>query len=208
MNADFWIECEKVFNAAADDEQVRSIVLTASGEKFFSAGIDLMQLAGELGQIMEKDDIGHKARALRKMILKLQAPVNAIGEILWFVTKCWKLSFSAECPKPVIGAIHGACIGGAIDVLSACDIRYSSSDAWFTIKEVDVGLAADLGTLQRFPKIIGNDSMARELALTARKFDASEAKDIGFVSKIYENKEETLSAALQVAKERILIICY
>lgn len=184
MNADFWLECEQVFNAAADDEKVRSIVLTASGEKFWSAGIDLMQLAGELGQVMEKDDIGHKARALRKMILRLQRPVNAI----------------ADCPKPVIGAIHGACIGGAIDVLSACDIRYSSSDAWFTIKEVDVGLAADLGTLQRFPKIIGNDSMARELALTARKFDASEAKDIGFVSKIYENKEETLSAALEVAK--------
>ena len=91
-------------------------------------------------------------------------------------------------------------------MLSACDIRYSSSDAWFTIKEVDVGLAADLGTLQRFPKIIGNDSMARELALTARKFDASEAKDIGFVSKVYENKEATLSAALQVAKERFFFI--
>ena len=108
----------------------------------------------------------------------------------------------------MIGAIHGACIGGAIDVLSACDIRYSSADAWFTIKEVDVGLAADLGTLQRFPKIIGNDSTARELALTARKFDASEAKDIGFVSKVYENKETTLAAALSVAKGWFFLIIF
>ena len=84
MNADFWHECEMVFNAAADDEKVRAIVLTASGEKFWSAGIDLMQLAGELGQVMEKDDVGHKARALRKMVLRLQKPVNSIGERLAF----------------------------------------------------------------------------------------------------------------------------
>merc|ERR1712126_625574 len=137
-----------------------------------------------MGEIMEIEDNGRKALKLRKMILRLQRPFNLV----------------AECPKPVIAAAHGGCIGGTIDLLSACDIRYASACSWYTIKEVDVGLAADLGTLQRFPKIIGNDSMARELALSARKFDAAEAKDIGFVSKVYQGKDETLSNALSMAK--------
>ena len=102
----------------------RAVVCSASGEKMFSAGIDLAQLAGELGAIMGQDDVGRKAFALRKMILRLQRPFNLIS----------------ECPKPVIGATFGGNIGGAIDLLAACDIRYCSSDAWFTIKEVDVGL--------------------------------------------------------------------
>jgi len=184
MNEDFWIECEKVFDSAAIDPEVRAIVCSAAGDRMFSAGIDLAQLAGELGAIMALDDIGRKAFALRRMIPRLQRPLNAI----------------ADCPKPVIAATFGGNIGGALDFLSACDIRYASNCAWFTIKEVDVGLAADLGTLQRFPKIIGNDSMARELALSARKFDAAEAKDIGFVSKVYQGKEETLANALSMAK--------
>lgn len=83
--------------------------------------------------------------------------------------------------------------------MSACDIRYASACSWFTIKEVDVGLAADIGTLQRFPKIIGNDSMARELAFSARKFDADEALQIGFVSKIFDDKTQTVQAALDMA---------
>ena len=102
----------------------RAVVCSASGEKMFSAGIDLAQLAGELGAIMGGDDVGRKAFQLRKMILRLQRPFNLI----------------AECPKPVIAATFGGNIGGAIDLLAACDIRYCASDAWFTIKEVDVGL--------------------------------------------------------------------
>lgn len=77
--------------------------------------------------------------------------------------------------------VHGHCIGGGIDLISACDIRYCSKDAWFSVKEVDVGLAADIGTLQRFPKITGNDSLVRELIYTARKFTPDEALRLGFV---------------------------
>jgi len=183
MNADFWVEWERVFESIADDSEVRAVVCSAAGDKMFSAGIDLMQLAGELGEIMEIEDIGRKALKLRKMILRLQRPFNLV----------------AECPKPVIAAAHGGCIGGAIDLLSACDIRYASACSWYTIKEVDVGLAADLGTLQRFPKIIGNDSMARELAMSADKFNAKQALEMGFVSRIYEDKASTVDAAVAMA---------
>jgi len=184
MNADFWVEWEQLFESIAEDPEIRAVVCSAAGEKMFSAGIDLGQLAGELGGIMAQDDVGRKAFALRKMILRLQRPFNLI----------------AECPKPVIGATFGGNIGGAIDLLSACDIRYCSSDAWFTIKEVDVGLAADLGTLQRFQKIVGNDSLARELAFSARNFYADEAYKMGFVSKVCADKQETVDSAVQLAQ--------
>jgi len=80
-----------------------------------------------------------------------------------------------QCSKPVITAIHGGCIGGGVDLTTASDIRFCTSDAFFQIKEVDIGLAADVGTLQRLPKVIGSDSLVRELCLTARKMFADEA---------------------------------
>ena len=81
----------------------------------------------------------------------------------------------------MIACVHNACVGGGLDLISACDIRYCTTDAWFTIKEVDVGLAADIGTLQRMPKIVGNDSLLRELVYTARQFNVDEAKQLGLV---------------------------
>jgi delta(3,5)-delta(2,4)-dienoyl-CoA isomerase len=87
---------------------------------------------------------------------------------------------------PVIAAIHGYCIGAGVDLASACDIRLCAKDTKFTIKEVDLGLAADIGTLQRFQKVVGNESWARELAYTARIFGAEEALSKGFVSSVYE----------------------
>eukprot|EP00041_Stephanoeca_diplocostata_P017448 m.351630 g.351630 ORF g.351630 m.351630 type:complete len:185 (-) comp20702_c0_seq18:121-675(-) len=97
-------------------------------------------------------------------------------------------AFSAieKCTKPTIAAIHGHCIGAGIDLASACDIRHASACAKFSIKEVDVGMAADLGTLQRMPKICGNDSLLRELVYTARVFKPAEAVTLGMVSKVAE----------------------
>ncbi|CAN0396548.1 unnamed protein product, partial [Hapterophycus canaliculatus] len=93
-------------------------------------------------------------------------------------------SFTAleRCPQPVIAAIHGACVGGAVDLACACDVRLCSEDVRFSIAEVKVGLAADVGTLQRMPKIVGNESLCRELAYTGRAFGAAEAVRMGFVS--------------------------
>ena len=100
----------------------------------------------------------------------------------------------------VICVLHGASVGIAIDISSACDIRLAAQDAKFSIKEVDIGLAADLGTLQRFPRIVGNDSWTRELAFTGRFFSADEALEKGFVSYVVESKESGVSKALDIAK--------
>ncbi|OXB51870.1 hypothetical protein ASZ78_007018, partial [Callipepla squamata] len=114
-----------------------------------------------------------------------------------------------KCPKPVIAAVHGACIGGGVDLVSACDIRYCSQDAWFQVKtdsvspnatqEVDIGLAADVGTLQRLPKIVGSQSLVNELAFTARKMMAPEAQSCGLVSRVFPDKAALLQGALELA---------
>ncbi|CAN0275383.1 unnamed protein product, partial [Ectocarpus sp. 4 AP-2014] len=110
-------------------------------------------------------------------------------------------SFTAveRCPQPVIAAIHGACVGGAVDLACACDIRLCSEDAGFCVAEVKVGLAADVGTLQRMPKIVGNESLCRELAYTGRTFGAAEASRMGFVSRVVAAPEAATAAAAAAA---------
>jgi Delta3,5-Delta2,4-dienoyl-CoA isomerase len=100
----------------------------------------------------------------------------------------------------VICVLHGASVGIAIDISSACDIRIAAQDTKFSIKEVDVAIAADLGTLQRFPRVVGNDSWTRELAFTARFFSAKEALERGFVSYVVESREIAVSKALEIAR--------
>ncbi|XP_045169189.2 delta(3,5)-Delta(2,4)-dienoyl-CoA isomerase, mitochondrial-like isoform X3 [Mercenaria mercenaria] len=183
MNGAFFSEIGACFQKLSDDSDCRVVVLSGAG-KIFTAGLDLMDLGNVIAiRESEKTDIGRKAVQLRK-----------------FLTN-WQENFSQieKCGKPVIAAIHSACVGGGVDLTSACDVRYCSEDAWFQIKEIDLGLAADLGTLQRFPKVIGNDSYARELAFTARKFYADEAKQMGFVSRILPDKDSLLDAALDMA---------
>lgn len=89
-----------------------------------------------------------------------------------------------HCYKPVIVGIHSACVGAGVDLITAADIRYCTDDAWFQVKEIDIGMAADVGTLQRLPKVIGNQSLVRELCLTGRKFDSKEAHAAGLVSRV------------------------
>lgn len=100
----------------------------------------------------------------------------------------------------VICVLHGAGIGIAIDISSACDIRLATQDAKLSIKEVDIGIAADVGTLQRFPRVVGNDSWTRELAFTGRFFSANEALEKGFVSDVFESKEKAVGKAMEIAK--------
>jgi len=105
-----------------------------------------------------------------------------------------------RCPKPIIGAVHSACIGGGVDLIAATDIRMCTKDAWFQVKEVDMGLAADVGTLQRLPKIIGSQSLVSELCLTARKVKSEEAERIGLVSSVFDTKEDLMAGAVEMAK--------
>ncbi|KAK6030237.1 enoyl-CoA hydratase/isomerase family protein [Ostertagia ostertagi] len=161
---ELWKEMKSTFDRLSEEPKCRAIVISGNG-KSFCAGIDLQQGMGELiGMLMNDDiDAGRKGRILRRFISTCQDGFTAIE----------------VCPKPVIAAIHSHCIGAGVDLISACDIRYASSDAMFSIREVDIGMAADVGTLNRFQKIVGNDSWTRELAYTARNIGADEALKFG-----------------------------
>ncbi|HXQ84727.1 MAG TPA: enoyl-CoA hydratase-related protein, partial [Xanthobacteraceae bacterium] len=103
------------------------------------------------------------------------------------------------CRKPVLAAIHGACIGAGVDLTCAADMRYCSADANFVIKEIELGFVADVGTLQRLPKLIG-DGMARELAYTGRPFSGAEAKEIGFVNRCYGSRDDLMAGVAEIAR--------
>lgn len=106
------------------------------------------------------------------------------------------------CVKPVIAAIHSACVGAGASLITAADIRYCTEDAWFTVKEIELGLAADVGALQRLGKIVGNQSLVRELCFTGRKFGSNEAVSIGLVSRVrlFESIDQLQILARSVCK--------
>jgi len=179
MNAAFWDEIVEIFRWIDDTEEARVVLLSGEG-KHFSAGIDLQLLAQAATQLGA--DVGRNAERLRRQILKLQASFNAVD----------------NCRKPVIAAIQGYCIGGAIDLIAACDMRYSTVDAQFSIREIDMGMAADVGTLQRLPRIIG-DGVMRELAYTGRTIDGQEAQRIGLVNQTYADHPALMTAMSELA---------
>ncbi|KAM6931621.1 delta(3,5)-Delta(2,4)-dienoyl-CoA isomerase, mitochondrial [Lycodopsis pacificus] len=183
MNRAFWSEMVVCFNEIAGDPGCRVVVVSGAG-KVFTAGIDLMDMAGDILS-PEGDDAARIAWNMRKVIAKYQETFSVIE----------------KCPKPVVVAVHGACVGGGVDLITACDIRLCTQDAWFQIKEVVIGLAADVGTLQRLPKVIGSRSLVNELALTGRKMFADEAKSSGLVSRVFADKEAMIAAALEMAGE-------
>jgi len=187
IDLEFWENIRKVMNTANSDVEVRAIILSAKTDPerpVFSAGVDLAGLSQKLMDQFESEDPARRMLRVRELVLDFQ--------------DC--LSATENCRKPVIAAVHGACIGGGIDMISAADIRYCTDSSWFSVKEVDVGLAADVGTLQRMQKCIGNQSIFRELCLTARKFNAEEAEKMGFVSSIAKSEAELMDHVKLVAK--------
>ncbi|CAJ0929850.1 unnamed protein product [Ranitomeya imitator] len=138
MNKAFWREMVLCFQALGEDSNCRAVVISGSG-KMFTSGIDLMNLESDFIQ-SPGEDAARIAWGVRKKIIEYQKSFSVIE----------------KCTKPVIAAVHNGCIGGGVDLVTACDIRYCSQDAYFQVKEVDMGLAADVGTLQRLPNIIGN----------------------------------------------------
>eukprot|EP01061_Rhynchopus_euleeides_P006037 TRINITY_DN1511_c0_g1_i4.p1 TRINITY_DN1511_c0_g1~~TRINITY_DN1511_c0_g1_i4.p1 ORF type:complete len:273 (+),score=115.57 TRINITY_DN1511_c0_g1_i4:79-897(+) len=178
MNAAFWRESVECFTQIAQDANVRAVVLSGNG-KIFTAGLDLSGL--NLDNSVK--DTGRRALRLQKTIRDMQESFTVIE----------------RCPQPVIAACHGACVGGGIDMITACDIRFASPECWFCIKEVDIGLAADVGTLQRLPKIVGNEGVVKELAYTARRFEADEAQRLGLVTRVY-TKDTLIPESIKMAK--------
>ena len=181
MGPDFWNELPAVFAELDRDDAVRVVVLSGSG-KNFSYGLDLPGMAGDLAHALAPDSRAAARTRFHDMILRMQSGVNAV----------------ADCRKPVIAAIWGWCIGGGVDLITAADFRYASADAKFSIREVKVGMVADMGTLARIPAIIG-DGHFRELALTGRDIDAARAERIGLVNDVFDDAEATLAAARAAA---------
>jgi enoyl-CoA hydratase/carnithine racemase len=178
MGFDFYKGLAEHFAAFDEDPEVRVVVIRAEG-KSFTTGTDL----AELGSTYTQMDAGTREK-MRLMILKAQGSINQIE----------------KCRKPVIAAVHSHCLGGGVDLLSACDIRIATQDAVFSIREVRIAFIADIGTLQRLPHIIGH-GWFRELALTGRDFGADEALKIGLITRICADRDALLSEARKLAQE-------
>lgn len=178
MDPEFFRRLADRFRSFGADDAVRVIVIKAAG-KSFTAGTNLVAAAAMLaGSAADERD------ALQRAILQLQEGVNAVE----------------NCCKPVIAAVHGHCIGGGVDLICACDVRLAERSAVFSIRETRMGIVADLGTLQRLPRIIG-EGRCRELALTGRDFTAEEAFAMGLVTRVCDGLEGLRDQADALARQ-------
>ena len=176
-----WQEMRDIFEGADKNPDIRVIVLSGEG-KNFCAGIDLSMLMN----ITAVQRIQCDARKREKFI-----------EDLVYLQEC--VSSIEKCRKPVLAAIHRACVGGAVDIASACDMRYCTEDAYFSVKEVDMGLVADIGTMQRLPKIIPY-GQAAEMCYTGRKVFGPEAEKIGLVNRVFTDKTAMVEKVTELAR--------
>jgi len=192
MGVDLWRDLPVAMEAVSRDQRVRAVVIAAKGPHF-SVGLDLKAMGNLLaggGSSAEADgaaappSMAARARGARSEVLRLQDSITAV----------------ARCPKPVIAAVHGYCIGGGVDLIAACDIRLASADAVFSVREAKMAIVADLGSLQRLPSIISAGHLA-ELAFTAKDISAERAKEIGLVNDVAADVEGVLKAARALAAE-------
>lgn len=180
MGPAFWAELPEVFGTLDADPEVRAIVLTGSG-KNFSYGLDLAAMGATLPGL----DAGAKDRlGFHQKLVKMQGAISAV----------------ADCRTPTIASVHGWCIGGGVDLISAVDIRYASADAKFSVREVKLAIVADVGSLARLPLIL-SDGHLRELALTGKDIDAARAEKIGLVNDVHADADASLAAAHATAAE-------
>ncbi|GFD67699.1 crotonase/enoyl-CoA hydratase family protein [Alteromonas sp. KUL106] len=181
MIPEFWTELPAAIREIDDNADARVIVISSTG-KHFSAGMDLSVFLNMKEDF--KGDPSRRAERMRRMVMLLQDSFTAIE----------------QARMPVIGAVQGGAIGGAVDLLSACDMRYCTQDAFFTIKETQLGMTADVGTLQRLPKLIPI-GIVKELAYTGRNFGAAEAQQLGFVNQIFDDQGAMLEAVMKIAQQ-------
>jgi enoyl-CoA hydratase len=179
MGPAFWTELPEVMAEVRGDEELAAVVLCAEGPAF-SVGLDLKNMLGTLAP--SPSQIETRTRLLKE-IHRLQAVIKSV----------------AECELPVIAAIHGYCIGGAVDLVTACDVRLAAKDLALSVRETKVGMVADLGTLQRLPRTVGYGHVA-ELAFTGKDIDAARALRIGLVNDVYDTGEATIVAAHELAR--------
>ncbi|CAN5614219.1 crotonase/enoyl-CoA hydratase family protein [soil metagenome] len=183
MGPAFWAELPEAFRALDADPDVRAIVLTGSG-KNFSYGLDLAAMGDTLSPMLADGALARPRADFHTRLRQMQGSITAV----------------ADCRTPVIAAIHGWCIGGGVDLISAVDIRYASADARFSVREVKLAIVADVGSLARLPLILSEGHL-RELALTGKDITAAKAEKIGLVNDVYDDAAAALAAAHATAAE-------
>jgi enoyl-CoA hydratase len=184
MTPAFWRELPALVNELSDAGEARVIVLSSTG-RHFTAGMDLAVFqGGNLGLAPKGEEAGRARSRTRQAALLFQESFNALE----------------KARVPVLAAIQGGCVGGGVDMISACDARYCTADAFFCIQEINLGLTADVGTLQRLPKLIPA-GVVRELAYTGRRMPAQRAKEVGLVNEVYPTQEAMLAGVLEIAAE-------
>ena len=186
MTKAFWSELPELVDKISDEGKARVIVLSAQG-KHFCAGMDLANFKSDgdfLSTDTKKITQGRRSEAQFRVTRDLQYSISCLE----------------KSRIPVIAAIQGACIGAGVDLITACDIRYASNDAFFCIQETNIGMAADVGTLQRLPYLIP-EGILRELAYTGRRFSADESMKYGLVNAVFDTPDAVIEQALAVARE-------
>jgi enoyl-CoA hydratase len=191
MGQDLWRDLPRAMAALSADTAVRAVIVAAEGPHF-SVGLDLKAMGGLLtGNSGGGGDGGGggasmaaRARSGRTEVLRLQDAITSV----------------AQCPKPVIAAVHGYCIGGGVDLIAACDIRLASADAVFSVREAKMAIVADLGSLQRLPAVINAGHLA-ELAFTGKDISAERAREIGLINDISPDADAVHKAAHALAVE-------
>lgn len=180
MHPLFWRELDAVLSQLHQEGTARALVISSTG-RHFSAGMALETFAGAISM----DDQSPEGRAaIFDTLTEMQATFSKLENLR----------------MPVIVAIQGGCIGGAVDMVTACCMRYASADAFFCIQEINIGMVADVGTLQRLPKLLPM-ALVKELAYTGRRLSADKALAHGLVNEVLPTHEATVAAALQAAKE-------
>jgi enoyl-CoA hydratase len=179
----FWAEMPAIIKDISDLAKARVIVISSQG-KHFCSGMDISVFAASSGEVSDRRIRAQKSEALRHYLHKLQDSVSCLD----------------EARIPVLMAIQGGCVGGAVDLASAADCRYGTEDAFFCIQEINIGMTADVGTFPRLCHLIPQ-GMVRELAYTGRRLVGQRAKDIGFFNEIYESQQAMMDAVMKTAKE-------
>ncbi|MBQ90982.1 MAG: crotonase/enoyl-CoA hydratase family protein [Acidimicrobiales bacterium] len=177
----FWDELPRLVREIDASGDARAMVVASTG-RHFSAGMDLSVFTGGGGG--SGHEVGRVRANLRSNVLHLQETFS-----------CFE-----KARMPVLAAVQGGCIGGAVDLVTACDMRYATEDAFFCVQEINIGMTADVGTLQRLPKLIP-DGVCRELAYTGRRMPAAEAKSVGLVNQVFADHEALLEGVQAVAAE-------
>ena len=185
MNEDFWNLFPKEVEGLDDSGEIRALIVSSTGPHF-SSGIDLNMFKDDVVEEQSENELGRSRGYFIQQLKYLQNAANCLEAARF----------------PVITAIQGGCIGGGIDLITAADIRLCTKDAFFLIEEINVGLAADIGTLQRLPKIIPA-GIAREWAMMGEKVSADRAKEVGLVSSLHDNQEGMLESAFEIAEKLV-----